>query len=83
MILALAAWLIFAVLLIGRWRNEALEDGRRLLWAKTTAERAAVRRRIEDNAAGRAAIIVAATSRVPFSAAGKERDRFCPSAAGA
>ena len=63
--------------LIGRWRDEALEDGRRLLRAKTSAERAAVRRRIEDNAAGRAAIIVAATSRVPFSEAGKERDRSC------
>lgn len=70
-------------LLIGRWRNGALEDGRRLLRAKTPAERAAVARSIEDNAAGRAAIIVAATSRVPFSEAGKERDRFCPSAAGA
>jgi len=70
-------------LLIGRWRNGALEDGRRLLRAKTAAERAAVTRKIEDNAAGRAAIIVAATSRVSFSEAGKERDRFCASASGA
>ena len=70
-------------LLIGRWRAEALEDGRGLLRAKTTADRAAVTRRIEDNAAGRAAIIIAATSRVPFSAAGKERDRFCTNAAAA
>ena len=68
-------------LLIGRWRDGALEDGRRLLRAKTPAERAAVTRSIENNAAGRAAIIVAATSRVPFSEAGKERDRFCSNAA--
>lgn len=64
-------------LLIGKWRDEALRDGRRLLRAQTPAARAAVSRRIEDNAAGRAAIIVAATSRVPFSDAGKARDRFC------
>lgn len=64
-------------LLLGRWRDTALEDGRSLLRAKSTGARAAVRRRIEDNAAGRAAIIVAATSRVPFSDAGKRRDRFC------
>lgn len=63
--------------LIGRWRDEALEDGRRLLGASTPTERAAVARRIEDDAAGRAAVIVAATSRVPFSDAGKARDRFC------
>ena len=70
-------------LLIGRWRDAALRDGRRLLRAKTPAGRAAVTRTIEDNAAGRAAIIVAATSRVPFSDAGKARDRFCASAAAA
>jgi hypothetical protein len=64
-------------LLIGSWRDAALVDGRRLLRAKTPAGRAAVIRTIEDNAAGRAAIIVAATSRVPFSEAGKARDRFC------
>ncbi len=68
-------------LLIGTWRDGALEDGRRLLRAKTPAARAAVTRTIEDNAAGRAAIIVAATSRVPFSEAGKARDRSCKSAA--
>jgi len=67
-------------LLIGRWREGALEDGRRLLRAKTPAARAAVTLTIEDNAAGRAAIIVAATSRVPFSEAGKARERFCRSA---
>lgn len=66
-------------LLIGRWRNEALRDGRRLLAARTPERRAEVIRTIEDNAAGRAAIIVAATSRVPFSKAGKARDRFCAS----
>ena len=64
-------------LLMGRWRDEALEDGRRLLQANTSAQRAAVRRGIEDDAAGRAAVIVAATSRVPFSDAGKTRERFC------
>ena len=67
-------------LLIGEWRDGALEDGRRLLRARTPASRAAVTRTIEDNAAGRAAIIVAATSRVPFSEAGKARDRSCKSA---
>jgi len=68
-------------LLIGTWRDGALEDGRRLLRAKTPAARAAVTRTIEDNAAGRAAIIVAATSRVPFSEVGKARDLSCKSAA--
>lgn len=63
--------------LIARWRDAALEDGRRLLEARTPAGRASVTRTIEDNAAGRAAVIVAATSRVPFSDAGKARDRFC------
>lgn len=67
--------------LIARWRDAALEDGRRLLAAKTPAGRASVTRTIEDNAAGRAAVIVAATSRVPFSDAGKARDRFCTPAA--
>jgi hypothetical protein len=67
--------------LIGAWRDGALEDGRRLLDAKTSVGRAAVARTIEDNAAGRAAVIVAATSRVPFSAAGKARDRFCTATA--
>lgn len=66
--------------LIGRWRDEALSDGRRLLRADTPAARASVIRRIEDNAAGRAAVIVAATSRVPFSEAGKARESFCRSA---
>ena len=64
-------------LLMGRWRDEALEDGRRLLQARSPAVRAAVAREIEDDAAGRAAVIVAATSRVPFSDAGKARDRSC------
>ena len=63
--------------LMGRWRDEALADGRRLLRATTPARRAAVVRSIEDDAAGRAAIIVAAASRVPFSDAGKARDSFC------
>jgi Family of unknown function (DUF5995) len=63
--------------LIGRWRDEALEDGRQLLRAGSPAARAAVIREIEDDAAGRAAAIVAATSRVSFSDAGKARDRSC------
>jgi len=63
--------------LIGRWRDDALEDGRQLLGATKPAARATVIRAIEDDAAGRAAVIVAATSRVPFSDAGKARDRHC------
>ena len=63
--------------LIAAWRDDALRDGRRLLEATTSEQRVAVRREIEDDAAGRAAVIVAATSRVPFSDAGKARDRFC------
>lgn len=63
--------------LIGRWRAAALEDGRSLLRARSPAGRAAVARRIEDEAAGRAAVIVAATSRVPFSDAGKAREKAC------
>jgi hypothetical protein len=65
--------------LMGRWRDAALQDARRLLRARTEAERVAVERTIEQNAAGRAAVLVAATSRVPFSDAGKARDRFCSS----
>jgi hypothetical protein len=64
-------------LVLGRWRDTALEDGRRLLGARTAEERAAVAREIEDDAASRAAVLVAATSRVPFSQPGKARERFC------
>lgn len=64
-------------LVLGRWRDTALEDGRSLLRARTSEERAAVVRTIEDNAAARAAVLVAATSRVPFSKAGKARVRYC------
>lgn len=64
-------------LLIDKWRDAALRDGLRLLRARTSAHRAAVVQSIEDNATARAAIIFAATSRVPFSKAGKARDRFC------
>jgi hypothetical protein len=67
-------------LVLGRWRDTALVDGRRLLRARTPARRAAVVREIEDNAATRAAAIVASTSRVPFSAVGKARERFCEEA---
>jgi len=62
-------------LLIDKWRDAALRDGLRLLRARTSAHRAAVVQSIEDNATARAAIIFAATSRVPFSKAGKARDR--------
>ncbi|HXH87170.1 MAG TPA: DUF5995 family protein [Gaiellaceae bacterium] len=62
---------------LGRWRETALADGRSLLSARTTEQRADVVRTIEDNAAQRAAVIVAATARVPFSEAGKARDRYC------
>jgi Family of unknown function (DUF5995) len=64
-------------LLLGNWRDAALRDGRRLLEAATPAERAAVARSIERNAVARAVVIAAATSRVPFSAAGRSRDAFC------
>jgi len=64
-------------LLLGSWRDAALRDGERLLDAKTPAARANVARSIEQTALGRAAIIVAATSRVPFSRAGRARDAYC------
>ena len=64
-------------LVLGRWRATALVDGRRLLRAQTPEQRAEVVRTIEDNAAQRAAVIVAATARVPFSEGGKARDRYC------
>jgi hypothetical protein len=64
-------------LLLSRWRDAALRDGRRLLDAATPARRAAVARSIERNAVARAVVIAAATSRVPFSAAGRARDAFC------
>ena len=64
-------------LLLSRWRDAALRDGRRLLDAATPARRAAVARSIERNAVARAVVIAAATSRVPFSSAGRARDAFC------
>ncbi len=64
-------------LLLGSWRNAALRDGGRLLNAATPAKRAAVARSIERNAVARAVVIAAATSRVPFSHAGRARDAFC------
>jgi hypothetical protein len=63
--------------LLGRWRDDAFRDARRLLEAETTGNRAAVEASIEDKAAWRAALVVAATSRVSFSDAGKARDRHC------
>lgn len=68
----------FGALLVG-WRNDALQDADRLVRATSVAERAAVARSIERKAATRAALIAAATSRVPYSHAGKERDAFCRS----
>ena len=64
-------------LLLGSWRDAALRDGERLLAAKTPAQRAKVVRSIEQTALARAAVIAAATSRVPFSHAGRARDAYC------
>lgn len=63
--------------LLGRWRDDAFRDAQRLLEAETAGSRAAVEASIEDKAAWRAALVVAATSRVSFSDAGKARDRHC------
>jgi hypothetical protein len=62
---------------LGRWRETALRDAERLLQAPTPARRAAIARSIERTAAARAAVIAAATSRVPFSKAGRARDAYC------
>jgi hypothetical protein len=66
-------------LLLGRWRTAALRDAQRLLRARTPRQRATVSSSIERAAAARAAVIAAATSRVPFSRAGQERDAHCRS----
>lgn len=62
---------------LGGWREAALRDAQRLLRAPTPERRAAVARMIERTAAARAAVIAAATSRVPFSKAGRGRDAYC------
>ena len=64
-------------LLLGSWRDAALRDGQRLLAAATPAQRANVAQSIEQTALARAAVIAAATSRVPFSHAGRARDAYC------
>jgi hypothetical protein len=64
-------------LVLGRWRDDAMRNGERLLHARTPAARAAVARSIERTALARAAVIAAATSRVPFSKAGRARDAYC------
>ena len=63
--------------LLGSWRDAALRDGQRLLAATTPAQRAKVAQSIEQTALARAAVIAAATSRVPFSHAGRARDAYC------
>jgi hypothetical protein len=66
----------FGALLVS-WRDAALRDAERLLHAHTTDARASVVQTIERSAAARAALIAAATSRVPYSQAGKARDDYC------
>jgi len=68
----------FGAVLAG-WRDAALQDAERLLHAGSRAQRAAVAQRIDQTAAARAALIAAATSRVPYSRAGKARDAYCRS----
>ncbi len=65
------------------WRDAAMRDAKRLLRAKTAASRAAAAESIERTAAVRAALIAAATSRVPYSPAGKARESFCQAHHGA
>ena len=64
-------------LILGRWRTAAVRDGLRLIQARTPQQRATVSRSIERTASARAAVIAAATSRVPFSDAGHARDAHC------
>ncbi|MEK6274492.1 MAG: DUF5995 family protein [Actinomycetota bacterium] len=59
------------------WRDTAMRDAERLLRAKTPEARAAAAESIERTATTRAALIAAATSRVPYSPAGKARETFC------
>ena len=59
------------------WRDTAMRDAERLLRAKTPSARASIAESIERTATTRAALIAAATSRVPYSPAGKARDTFC------
>lgn len=63
--------------LLAGWRDAAMRDAERLLRAKTAAARAVTAESIERTAAARAALIAAATSRVPYSPAGKAREAFC------
>lgn len=69
--------------LLSGWRDTAMHDAERLLGAKTPAERAVTAESIERTAAARAALIAAATSRVPYSAAGEARETFCQARKGA
>lgn len=69
--------------LIGTWRDTAMRDAERLRRAKTRAARATVVESIERTATARAALIAAATSRVPYSPAGKAREAFCQAHRGA
>jgi len=71
----------FGALLAG-WRDEAFRDARKLRNAGTASKRAAVVRTIEQTAAARAALIAAATSRVPYSPAGRAREAYCRSRRG-
>lgn len=59
------------------WRETAMRDAEQLLRAKTAAAREVAAESIERTAASRAALIAAATSRVPYSPAGKARETFC------
>ncbi|MEP6909473.1 MAG: DUF5995 family protein [Actinomycetota bacterium] len=69
--------------LLADWRDRAMRDAERLLGAKTAAARAVTAESIERTATARAALIAAATSRVPYSPAGKARDAFCDAHHGA
>jgi hypothetical protein len=61
------------------WRDAAFADAQRLRRARTAFERRAATASIEQTAAARAALIAAATSRVPYSREGKARERQCRS----
>jgi Family of unknown function (DUF5995) len=62
---------------IATWREEAWQNGQRLLAARSEAERGRAATEIETLAASRAVAITAATSYIPFITSTTDRDTYC------
>ncbi|MEO9138786.1 MAG: DUF5995 family protein [Jatrophihabitans sp.] len=63
--------------IIGRWRNEAWNNGKRLAGAKDARDRARIAADIESTAANRALLIRAATGYLDLRSDPGVRDRYC------